>query len=141
MTARGPALKLRLAGDDAALEPTRLAVLNFLQPFAPSARAAYAVELVLEELLTNHFKYATAHRADAVLELTLQLEPGAVVLHFADDGAPFDPLQAPAPPVPASIGEARVGGLGLVLIRRFARSATYEHRDGRNCLTVSVALD
>jgi anti-sigma regulatory factor (Ser/Thr protein kinase) len=136
----GPALRLQLANDRSALEPARLAVLAFLAPFSPSARAVYAIELVLEEVLTNEIKYAFDDRAEHSIELTVGLEPEAVVLHFEDGGVAFDPLQASAPPAPTTLDDAPVGGLGLVLVRSFATSATYERRDGRNCLTIAVAL-
>lgn len=140
MSADGPTLKLRLAGDGAALESARVAVLDYLAPFAPSAKAAYAIELVLEEVLTNQFKYAVAGRAEATVALTLKVERGEAQLHFEDDGAAFDPLHAATPQSPRSLDEAKVGGLGLVLVRRFATHAAYERRDGCNRLTIGVAL-
>ena len=139
-------LRLRLADDTAALEPARLAVLEFLAPFALGPRAVYAVELVLEEVLSNEIKYAFAAsadnstRAERGIELTVRVEPGAVVLHFEDGGVAFDPLQAQVPVPPTSLADAPVGGLGLVLVRKFAQSAAYERREGRNCLTIGVAL-
>ena len=136
----GPALRLHLANDRTALEPARLAVLDFLAPFSPSARTVYAVELVLEEVLTNEIKYAFDDTAEHPIELTVRLEPEVVVLHFEDGGKAFDPLQASAPQAPTTVDDAPVGGLGLVLVRSFAASAAYERRDGRNCLTIGVAL-
>lgn len=133
-------LRLQVAADLGALEPTRLAVLNYLQPQAPSARALYAIELVLEEVLSNQIKYASAGTAEPDIELTLRLEPGTVLLHFEDSGVAFDPLRAAAPLPPASIDVAPIGGLGLVLVRKFASSTSYQRRAGRNCLTIGVAL-
>lgn len=135
MTAGGSALKLRLADGSTALETARLAVLDYLAPFAPSAKAVYAIELVLEEVLTNQIKYAAAP-----IEVMLHLEAGLAVLHFEDGGAAFDPLQAPTPPVPASLDDAPIGGLGLMLVRRFAKTARYERIGERNRLTIGVAL-
>ena len=135
MSAGASPLKLRLAGDGAALESARVAVLDYLAPFAPSAKAVYAIELVIEEVLTNQFKYAAAP-----IDLMLHVEPSLAVLQFEDGGAAFDPLQAPTPPVPASLDEAPIGGLGLMLVRRFARTARYERIDERNRLTIGVAL-
>ena len=135
MTAGGSALKLRLADGSTALETARLAVLDYLAPFAPSAKAVYAIELVLEEVLTNQIKYAAAP-----IEVMLHLEAGLAVLHFEDGGAAFDPLQAPTPPVPASLDDAPIGCLGLMLVRRFAKTARYERIGERNRLTIGVAL-
>ncbi len=142
-----PPLRLQLANDLSALEPARLAVVDYLLPHAPSPRAIYAVELVLEEVLSNQIKYAFsagaehAAGADPLLELTVWTEPGAVMLQFEDNGAAVDPLQAAAPVAPTSIDVAPVGGLGVVLVRKFASSATYQRREGRNCLTIGVALN
>ena len=135
MSASGSALKLRLADGSTALETARLAVLDYLAPFAPSAKAVYAIELVLEEVLTNQFKYAAAP-----IDLVLRVEAGLAVLQFEDGGAAFDPLQAPTPPVPASLDDALIGGLGLMLVRRFAKTASYERMGEVNCLTIGVAL-
>jgi anti-sigma regulatory factor (Ser/Thr protein kinase) len=135
VSADGPPLKLCLAGDSAALESARVAVLDYLAPFAPGAKAVYAVELVLEEVLTNQFKYAAAP-----IDLMLHVEPRLAVLQFEDGGAAFDPLQAPTPPSPSSLDEAKVGGLGLMLVRRFARTARYERIGERNRLTIGVTL-
>ena len=135
MSDSGSALKLRLADGSAALEGARLALLDYLAPFAPSAKAVYAIELVLEEVLTNQFKYAAAP-----LDLMLHVEAGLAVWQFEDGGAAFDPLQAPTPPVPASLDDAPIGGLGLMLVRRFAKTASYERLDGRNRLRIGVDL-
>ena len=139
-------LRLRLAKDLSALEPARQAVLDFLLPSAPSARAVYAVELVLEEMLSNQIKYAFSEGhepsagAEPMIELTVWTEPGAVMLQFEDNGVAFDPLQAAAPVAPTSIDVAPVGGLGVVLVRKFVSSATYQRREDRNRLTLGVAL-
>ena len=139
-------LRLQLANDLSALEPARLAVLDFLLPHEPSARAVYAVELILEEVLSNQVKYAFRDGAaptttsDPLIELTAWTEGGSVMLQFKDSGVAFDPLQAVAPVPPTSIDVAPVGGLGVVLVRKFASCASYQRRDGRNCLTIGVAL-
>lgn len=139
-------LRLQLANDLSALEPTRLALLDYLLPHGPSARAVYAVELVLEEVLSNQVKYAfnssdaAGARPEPLIEFSAWTEAGTVMLKFVDSGVAFDPLQAEAPVPPTSIDVAPVGGLGVVLVRKFAASASYQRRDDRNCLTIGVAL-
>ena len=139
----GPAagLRLQIASDPTALEPTRLTVLAFLAPHALSARAVYAIELVLEEVLSNQFKYAFAGVAAGAAEpvgLSVNVTANRIELLFEDRGMAFDPLQAPAPPGARSIEEARVGGLGLGLVRQFTHLAHYERRDGGNRLTLVI---
>ena len=68
------------------------------------------------------------------ITMSVQVEPEDIVMHFEDDGMAFDPLLAPAPKLPTSIEKAVPGGLGLMLVRKYARSVAYERRAGRNCI-------
>lgn len=132
-------LRLSLVNDRSALEPAREAVLSFLGPHGLGRQVLFNAELILEEVLTNLIKYAFTDSAAQRIELMLQLEPAGIILRFEDDGKPFNPLDVPPPAVPGSIEEAVPGGLGLVLVRRFAKSVDYERRDGRNRLTIGVS--
>ena len=143
MTAERPvprSMEMRVAPERAALETTRQAVLGFLEPHALSARSIYAVELVLEEALTNVIAYAYPQGQAGRVSLGVRVLADAVELCIEDDGVEFDPLGVAPSPMPASIAEATPGGLGLLLIRRFARDVGYRRADGRNVLTVVVAL-
>jgi anti-sigma regulatory factor (Ser/Thr protein kinase) len=139
MTRRVDPLRLSLANDRSVLEPTRRAVLSFLGPHGVGRQAMFNAELVLEEVLTNLIKYAFTDGAAHRIELMVELEPDEIILRFDDDGKAFNPLDAPAPTLPGSIEEAVPGGLGLVLVRGFAKSVDYERRDGHNRLTIGVS--
>ncbi len=138
MTDSAAGLRLLVVPDLTALEPTRLAVLAYLAPHTLGAPAIYAVELVLEEVLTNQIKYAFAGRTASAVALSVDIDAGDVVLAFEDDGHAFDPLHAAPPVWPASIQQAPVGGLGIALVQRLAKSARYERADERNRLTVTI---
>lgn len=137
----GDHLRLSLPNERAALEPTRLAVADFLAAYAPSEALRYQVELVIEEMLMNVIWHAFDDAVPHRIGLALRVEPAQVVLDFDDDGVAFDPLRAPLPEPPVAIEAAVPGGLGLLLVRRMARAMTYERRDGRNRLTVTLARD
>jgi anti-sigma regulatory factor (Ser/Thr protein kinase) len=136
---RRETLRLKLASRFDALEAARLGVLRFLAPHHPSPRALYAVELVLEEALTNTIKYAFPDGANHEIDLTVGIEADGIVLRFEDDGVAFDPLQAPPPRVPSTIEEAVPGGLGIALLRRHCSAADYRRLGDRNVLTVRVS--
>ena len=138
MTDSAAGLRLQVVPDHTALEPTRLAVLAYLAPYALSAQAVYAVELVLEEVLTNQIKYAFVGRVASAVALSVDVDAGDVVIEFEDDGHAFDPLQAAEPPWPSSIHQAQVGGLGLVLVQRLAKATCYERAAEHNRLTVTI---
>jgi len=104
-----------------------------------SARSIYAVELVLEEALTNVIAYGFPQGQAGRVILGVRLLDDVVELCLDDDGIAFDPLGRQPAPRPASIEEATPGGLGLQLIQRFSRTVTYRRTNGRNVLTVTVA--
>jgi anti-sigma regulatory factor (Ser/Thr protein kinase) len=132
-------LRLALNNERSALEPARLAVLQFLSPWALSAQVIYRVELVLEEILVNAVSYAFPDGGAHSIELAVEVHPDSVVLRFEDDGVAFDPLQAPEPPEPTTIDVAKPGGRGLMLVRKFAKALAYERSQGRNHVTIGIA--
>lgn len=134
-------LQLSVGNRLAALEPTRRAVREFLSPHALSARAIYGVELVLEEILVNAIAYAFPAGQEHAIEVTVEIQPDTLRLQFEDGGVAFDPLHARTPAAPAAISQATPGGRGLVLVRKFAREATYHRSHGRNQLTIDLARD
>jgi len=141
-------MQLRLPADGASIERARLAVLEHLAAYEPSPRLVFAVELILEETLTNIVRHAyrsegggegSGGEAGHQIDLQVDVDAADLVLRFGDDGAAFDPARAPAPQRPATLAEAVPGGLGVMLVRRYARSVAYERVGGRNQLTVTVA--
>ena len=134
-----PSRRLQVPNDMAALEPARLAALDFVVGHGLSDRLVFQLELVLEETLMNRLWHAFPDGGRHVTEVTLQLLPDTLVLQFDDDGVPFDPRQAAEPAPAASLEDARPGGLGLMLTRKAARTLDYERVAGRNRLTVQLA--
>ena len=60
----------------------------------------------------------------------------ALVAWIEDNGSAFNPTRVPRPAVPTSLTQAKVGNLGIQLMRSFASSMHYERRDNRNRLTI-----
>ena len=55
-----------------------------------------------------------------------------------DNGPAFDPATAPPRPDGAALEQERPGGLGLVLLRRYARGLDYTRLPGGNRLRLAV---
>jgi anti-sigma regulatory factor (Ser/Thr protein kinase) len=88
------------------------------------------------------------HGGPAALASPVRLEFGvrrsegscAAQLSVADAGIAFDPSAFPAEPThPASLAEAKAGGLGVLLIRNFSDDLSYRRSEGRNHLTITVS--
>src|SRR5262245_58965132 len=101
-----------------------------------SARLSFAVQLCLEEAVANIIMYSTITDDRLEIAVEVESEDQTLVARVEDNGSAFDPTQVPRPPVPASLAEAKVGNLGIHLMRSFANGMHYERRDSRNCLTM-----
>jgi anti-sigma regulatory factor (Ser/Thr protein kinase) len=129
----------RVPNGPAAIEQSRLAVIDFLEPFGIFARTINHVEVVLEELIGNLVRYGKG-----VNQLTVAAgyRGGVIDLIIEDDGVEFDPLATPEPPSYTSLAEAPLGGLGIPLVRRLTSSARYDRigsgTEGRNRISVRI---
>ncbi len=109
--------------------------LSFLSGCDLPPRVTYAVDLALEELLSNVSKYAYPSGAPGLIEVTIDGGPEEIRLEVADWGVSFDPTTIPPPPPPALDGPR--GGRGLHLVRSVARSLRYRRDGSRNVTTVT----
>jgi anti-sigma regulatory factor (Ser/Thr protein kinase) len=101
-----------------------------------SPDVSFALQLCLEEAVANIIMYGGAKDDAIVIAVELERDYGTLVARIEDNGRQFDPTRAPRPLPPASLDEAKVGDLGIHLMRSFANRMDYERRDGRNRLTL-----
>lgn len=121
------------------LEGMRLAALRHLDPHKLPPRCVYAVEIVLEEWLTNVLRHGGLEADALQVQIQLQVLPTTVEIRFEDNATPFDPLARPVSERAASLDEALPGGLGLDLIKVLTVNLVYERLDNRNTLVATVA--
>lgn len=99
----------------------------------------WRLDLCLNEALANVITHGMPIASAPIrLCLVVQREDGggSARLTISDAAAAFNPLAVVPRPKPLTVAEAEPGGHGLNLMRRFARSLDYEHRDGHNHLTM-----
>ncbi len=100
----------------------------------------FALELCLEEAVANIIVHDGSEiDAKKQISVTISKDAHALVACLEDDGSLFDPTNIGVPPAPASLEEARVGGLGVHLIRKLATEMRYERIENRNRLTLVFA--
>jgi anti-sigma regulatory factor (Ser/Thr protein kinase) len=102
--------------------------------------AEYALRLCAEEAATNLVMHGVAGGRDDAGAVTLRAEPlaGALRLVVEDRCDAFDPLAVAPPEAPARLEDARVGGLGIHLLRRYAREVVYTRENGMNRLVLTI---
>jgi anti-sigma regulatory factor (Ser/Thr protein kinase) len=129
------ASRLVLRNDVAELE--RLA--GWIEGFTgrgTSPDVSFAVQLCLEEAVANIIMYGGAKDDAIVIAVELERNCGTLVARIEDNGQQFDPTRAPPPAPAVSLEQAKVGDVGIHLMRSFANGMDYERRDGRNRLTL-----
>ena len=113
-----------------------------LEQWGLRGRSRYHVELVFEEIVTNIIRHSEVEHVEPAVEVALGFDHKAVVMRFHDDGAPFDPREHTVPEKAQSLEEARIGGLGIKLVRHVSTHIDYERTpEARNQLTVTIATD
>ena len=100
-----------------------------------SPEIAYAVNLSIDEILTNAISYGYDDDTEHDIEIVLSKNGEAITIEIADDGRPFDPLQdAPEMDAESALEERRVGGAGIALTKTMMTDLRYHRDDGRNHL-------
>jgi serine/threonine-protein kinase RsbW len=64
-----------------------------------------------------------------------------VVLNIEDNGIPFNPLEKIDPDFPENVESAKIGGLGILIIRKLMDNVSYERKQGRNKLTMRKNIE
>jgi anti-sigma regulatory factor (Ser/Thr protein kinase) len=134
-------LDLALRNDVGEIARARPALAAFLQAIGASRNGADVAHLAFEEIVTNIIKYGDAAGAAGGIAVGLDVEGTCLRIDFRDRGVAFDPTAQPPPEVPATLGESRVGGLGLHLVRQFAEEISYRREGDTNHLTVRIRID
>jgi serine/threonine-protein kinase RsbW len=134
-------LRVSLANNIAELRRINAVLGDFLGEEGVPDRVLNRVRLVVEELVVNAIRYAfpdgTAHR----INVELRTEPRRVIVTLDDDGRPFDPNDAPPPPLNEPWETRRTGGLGIYLVKKMSSELSYSRDGDRNRTRVTVDFD
>lgn len=106
-----------------------------------SARAAFSLELVLAEVVTNLIEHGSAGESDALIEVQVAFASGCAIVQVEDSGPPFNPTVTPVHRRPSTLEDAPIGGLGVHLIRSYTQSWEYRRSDQKNQQRLTIALD
>ena len=90
------------------------------------------IRLVAEEIFVNITNYSKCSYVIA----NIKLENDFLTLEFVDDGVEFNPLSTNSPKLPENIDEAKIGGLGIHLVKNLVDEMYYEYKDNENHLTI-----
>lgn len=98
---------------------------------------AFAVNVSVDELLTNTISYGYDDSDGHRIEMTVWMEGSVLVIELSDDAKPYDPTAAPHPDIDAPIEKRPIGGLGVHFVRELMDGFRYRRTDGRNVVTLT----
>jgi serine/threonine-protein kinase RsbW len=98
------------------------------------------IELATEEALVNIFRYSYPNTAGEV-EINCKADGIRFIIEVIDSGLPFDMASVPAPDVTADISERKLGGLGILIIKKMMHEVKYRRESDRNILTLITKKD
>ena len=88
---------------------------------------AFAVRLAAEEACTNVIRHGYVGGTPGPVAVAIERDATRVVVTIEDRGTPFDPADAPPPPLDAPADERPLGGLGWHLIRQVMDEVHHAH--------------
>ncbi|MEZ6195347.1 MAG: ATP-binding protein [Planctomycetota bacterium] len=135
---RPAGISLLIGNDFAELARAAAEMRRFLAVEEIDERAAYAVDLILEEIVSNAIRHGGLAPEDPPTEVRLAVSPEELDLEISDAGPPFDPTAAAPRLAGPDLATEPVGGLGLGMVRNAARELEYRREGGRNVLRALV---
>ena len=131
---------LTLRNDRAEIARMMAWIGDLVAPLGLSPRTTHALQLCLEEAVTNIVSHAFEPGTVHDVRVALWRDDSALRAEVSDDGRPFDPLSHELPAAPKDLQSAPVGGLGIKLMRSFAGNIAYRRCGTTNRLTLSFPI-
>ena len=98
------------------------------------------INICLDELFTNIVLYGFKDDLEHTIRFGMDLNGNALMIKIEDTGIPFNPLLKKNSELPVDIDDARIGGLGLHIVKKLMDDIWYERRSGRNGLTLKKVI-
>jgi len=124
------------------------AELAKIEPFTAEFAAAaglsdkdlFALQIVVEELVTNVVDYGGVPAGEHAARVNLEAENGTLTIVITDRGAEYNPLLREDPDVTLPAEERPIGGLGVHFCKKLTDAQSYARVDGENVLTLTKKL-
>lgn len=131
-------LNMNITDPDEGLVKLQQVVEDFSDSHDWPAELNFKIQLILEEIILNALYYGNpGNETNVIFKL---IDDGRdISMEIIDDGRPFDPLkEAPVPNTDAELQDRSIGGLGVHLVKSMVSEISYERKNDRNTLRISV---
>jgi anti-sigma regulatory factor (Ser/Thr protein kinase) len=132
--------RLQLTSSPGAVPALNDAFTAFAAAHGLSTRTRCAVNLALEEVVTNVITHGYRGEEGRPILIEVAVPAEELVASVEDQGPPFDPLLAPEPDVSLPPDQRSHGGVGLLLVRKLMDRLEYTRTNGTNRLVIHKRL-
>ena len=98
------------------------------------------IAIAVEEIYVNIAHYAYGGK-EGEAKVRIDITPKNCRICFADQGIPYNPLEKEDPDLTLSAEDRPIGGLGIFMVKEMMDMVTYEHKDGKNILTIEKTIE
>lgn len=134
-------VEISIANDVHEIADVAARIDEFCEARGIGPKTANAVNVSLDELLTNTIDYGYEDDGPHRIGIALSRQADDLVVEIEDDSREFDPSGSPPDvDLDASLEDRVVGGLGLFLVHELMDSVDYHRDEGRNFVTLKKSL-
>jgi len=105
-----------------------------------SAKDLFALQIVVEELVTNVVDYGGVPVGEHAARVELATADGILTIVITDRGREYNPLLREDPDVTLPAEQRPIGGLGVHFCKKLTDTQSYARVDGQNVLTLTKNL-
>jgi serine/threonine-protein kinase RsbW len=113
---------------------------DFASVAGVSDKDLFALQIVVEELVTNVIDYGGVPAGEQAATVELTAENGVLTIVITDRGREYNPLLREDPDTTLPAEERPIGGLGVHFCKKLTDSQEYARRDGCNVLVLRKKL-
>jgi len=113
---------------------------DFAQGAGLSDKDLFALQIIVEELVTNVVDYGGVPAGEHAVRVDLSAEDGLLTIVLTDRGTEYNPLLRADPDVTLPAEERPIGGLGVHFCKKLTDTQSYQRVDGKNVLVLTKKL-
>ena len=133
--------KFELKNDLSELQALHQHLKNWGGGIGLTTNSILRINICLDELFTNIVSYGFEDDLGHLIKFTLNADDNLLIINIEDDGIAFNPLEKIDPDFPANVESAKIGGLGILIIRKLIDTISYERKRGKNKLTMKKIIE